>query len=216
MSTRGMRRAGLPVTILAVLLMVAACGSSAASPTPAPTAAPTAAPSRPTPFPTPAADPRADPGTHGDAGTHRDAEGRRCRRPDDWGPVHARRARSRPGRPFEAGIQKGLGSMAGVMQVGVRQVNKDGSPVGLALVMDFPGLALTEQPGFLDSIAGGMAGSGGGKVTSKTIEGQPVAFVATDAATWAVYKHGEGVIAVYAQTAEEATAMVTSLIKANG
>ena len=56
---------------------------------------------------------------------------------------------------------------------------------------------------------------GGAEVTTKTIAGQPVAFVATDAATWAVYKHGEGVIAVYAQTAKEATAMVTALIKAN-
>jgi hypothetical protein len=218
MSTRGMRLAGLPATILAVLLVVAACGSSAASPTPTPSPSPAATPAAtpsPTPAPTPSPTPAptlAPTATPVPTATPKvdAAEGLTIGDPytlAELDPVQ--------GAMFEAGIEKGLGSMAGVMQVGVRQVNKGGSPAGLALVMNFPGLALTDQPGFLGSIAGGMAGNAGGKVTTKTILGQPVAFVAADAATWAVYQHGEGVIAVYAPTAKEATAMVTSLIKAN-
>ena len=213
MTTRGMRLAGLPTAILAALLAVVACGTSVASPSPTPTPAPTASPS-PTPAPTPSPTPTPAP-TAAAAPTPTPkvdaAEGLKIADPYTLATLDPVQSAA-----FEAGIEQGLGAMAGVMQLGVRQIEKDGSPAGLVLVMDFPGLGITEQPGFLAAIAGGMAGSASAKVTTKTILGQPVAFVASDLATWAVYKHGEGVIAVYANNAASATAMVTAVIKANG
>jgi hypothetical protein len=216
MSTRGMRPAGLPATILAGLLVLAACGSSAASPTPSPTAAPTPAPTAaptpaPTAAPTPTLAPTAAPATTPAATEKVDpAAGLTIADPYTLAVLDPTQSAA-----FEAGIQKGLGAMSGVMQIGVRQVEKGGSPAGLVLVMNFPGLGIASQPGFLASIAGGMAGSASAKVTNQTIGGQPVAFVTTASATWAVYQHGEGVIAVYGSTAAETTAMVTAMIKAN-
>jgi hypothetical protein len=211
MSRRGLRLVGLPTALLAGLITVAGCGTSAVSPTPSPvsTPAPTVVPT-PTPTPSPTPAPTASP-TPAATPKVDAAEGLTIADPYTLvvlDPIQS--------AAFEAGIEKGLGAMAGVMQIGVRQIEKDASPAGLVLVMNFPGLGITEQPGFLASVAGGIGGSANAKVTTKTILEQPVAFVVSDIATWAVYKHGEGVIAVYASNATSATAMVTAVIKANG
>ena len=177
-----------------------------AAPTPAPTATPAPTPS-PTPAPTPAPTPTPAPAATPKVDA---AEGLKIADPYtlvELDPIQS--------AAFEAAIEKGLGAMAGVMQLGVRQINKGESQAGLVMVENFPGLGITDQPGFLASVAGGIAGSGNGTVTTKTVSGQPVAFVSTEAATWAVYKHGEGVIAVYAPTVKAATAMVTAVITAN-
>jgi hypothetical protein len=207
MSTR--RVTGASLAAIAMMALLAGCGGSAAtpSPSPTPTAAPTPTPTpEPTPTPTPeptatpapTATPRVDP-----AADYKIADPYALTELD---PIAS--------AAFEAGIEQGLGSMASIMQVGVRQVDKDSTPIGLLLVMRFPGGTFVDQPGFIESVAGGMAG-GTGKLTKISVSGVPVEVVTGGEAVWGVYKDGDGVVAVYGSSTTEVRSLVTAVIDAN-
>ncbi len=116
---------------------------------------------------------------------------------------------------LETGFATSLGSLAEVLRIGMRQVMNGTTPVGYALVLEFPGAgAILDQPGFLDSMAASMGGSDG-TVTKATILAEPVRLVSTSGQYFAIYKRGEGVVAVFGTTAKDAKAMVTALIRAN-
>jgi hypothetical protein len=84
------------------------------------------------------------------------------------------------------------------------------------MVMEFPGASvLLDQPGTLDSMAGGMAGSGG-TISNVTILATPVRLGKNASGeSFALYRHGEGYVVVFGTTAKEAKAVITALIRAN-
>ena len=114
----------------------------------------------------------------------------------------------------EAGLQTALGSMASAINVGVRTVTKDGAQVGLAMVIDFPGSTLLTVPGFIDSMAGGVAGAGG-TITKATILGRPVRMITANGGSYALFLRGKSAIFAIAQTPTAAKAIVTALLKTN-
>ena len=187
------------VALVAIVLLAAACGnttapttsaSQAAQATPSPTATPAATAST-----SAAASPAVDP-----------TAGLSIAPPYTLAPLPAAQAAA-----FEAGMKAGLGAMSSFLQVGAKQVNKGSTNDGLVLAMAFPGVPVSSS--FLDSVAGGAAGSGG-KVTSTTIQGHDVKLIETTAAHVAGYLHGSIIVFAYTQSQAESIAVLTAVIKA--
>jgi hypothetical protein len=189
----------------AIALLAAACGGSTAptaSPTASPAAATTASPASTvgaTPASTASQAAASSPGADAAAGL-------RIALPYTLEPLDA----SQAGQIDQ--VKNGLGAMASVVQVGVRQVKKAGANDGLLLAMAFPGVPV---PGsFLDSMATAAAGSNG-KVTSQTINGQDVKLIEGSSTHVAAYAHGSTMVFVYGQSADETVAIVTAVIQAS-
>jgi hypothetical protein len=196
---------GILTALAAVALLAAACGSSTA-PTAPPAGSPAAATAAPaaTPAATPAAA-TASPAAAGSPGAD-PAAGLSIAAPYTLAPLEATQAAQ-----FEASLKAGLGAMSSIVQVGAREVKKSGANAGLLLAMAFPGVPV---PGsFLDSIAGGAAGSSG-TVSSTKINGQDVKLIEGPNTHVAAYAHGGTIVFAYGQAAADATGIITAVIQA--
>jgi hypothetical protein len=83
------------------------------------------------------------------------------------------------------------------------------------MVMNIPGGAMTSMPGFLESVAGGIAGTASGSVETTTILDHPVALVTTDLLIYAAYQSDTAVVMVMTPSQELSEAIVTALITAS-
>jgi hypothetical protein len=113
---------------------------------------------------------------------------------------------------MQAGMAQALGSFGSILDLGFRQATKDGKPVCVVMVMEFPGLGAANQPGFLDQLATGLKGAEG-KSTESTIMGHPVRIITNGAQSMGVYTRREGVVVPICQNETDATAVTTALIK---
>jgi len=185
--------------IVGVLLVafVAGCGTGSTT-TPAPTVAPTVAV---TPAPSVAGSPAAsksDP-----------AVGLAIASPYTLGTLPA---------ALEAGMETAMtaamGSMASIVQIGARTADKAGVTQSYVLVLRLPGVPIT-APNFLDSIAGGAAGTTG-TIDKTTVSGVDVRVVTTAAGQpQTIFIVGDRIILVTVGTKDIELDVAKALIAAN-
>jgi hypothetical protein len=179
--------------LVAMALLVGACGTGLATPSPAVQATPTRPASASTAPSSPAGDPLA---------------GLSIAAPYTIAPLDAGQAAQ-----IEQ-VRNGLGAMATVVQIGARMVKKSGTGGGLLLAMAFPGVPLNSAA-LVDSVVGGAAGSAGGTMTTRTIGGQEVRLVEGPATSIAGYPHEGAIVLAYGRTLSEAVAIITAVIEAS-
>jgi hypothetical protein len=198
---------GGAIALIVVAFVAAACGSNATpsptagpTPVPTPTAAPTPVPTAtPAPTPTPIPSPTAAPDP---------AIGLKIAAPYTLSPLEPAIAAA-----LDTLVKTSLGSMAAIVEFGGRTADKDGITQAFVLVIRIPGVPMS-SPAFIDSVASGMAGSGG-KVAKKTVLGTSVRVV-TGPSSGIVFISGDKVIMCVGATTTINLAVVTALIKANG
>ena len=203
-ATRGADRRYLPVAVGSLLLIaIAGCGTgSAATASPAATVTPTVAA---TPAPTvaasvaaPSASAKVDP-----------AEGLNIATPYSLAPLNP---------ALEAGLEAtmaaSMGSMSSIVQIGARTAEKAGVTQSYVIVMRLPGIPIT-GPGFLDSVAGGAAGTTG-QITKQTVLGQTVEIVTAGTEVNMVFILGDRVLFIGGAQQDVELAVITALIQANG
>lgn len=206
------RRVMFIATITLAGVVAAACGSagppSQAAPslaaTPAPTRTPAPTPTRaPTPTPTatpaPTDSPRVDPTV--------DLEIAK--------PYTLAGLDSVTAAMLEAGMKEGLGTMADVLEIGARQVSKDGTPVAIVLGMRFPGVPMGDGSSFLDATVGGAAATTGTEVTRAKVDGRQVRIGESPASAFAAYQQDDMIVFAIGASAKEMKAVVAALIGAN-
>ncbi|HEX8026695.1 MAG TPA: hypothetical protein VF484_10855 [Candidatus Limnocylindrales bacterium] len=190
-----------------ILVIVAACGSSSApsaAPTAAPTVAPTAAPTAaPTVAPTVAASVGA-----GESAKPDPAVGLNIAAPYTLAPLAPALETQ-----METAMTAAMGSMASIVQIGARTAEKDGVTQSYVIVMRLPGVPITGA-GFLDSVAGGAAGTTG-TIEKTTIGGKDVRVVTSGANVNMLVILGDRVLFVGGATRDIDTAVVTALVSAN-
>jgi hypothetical protein len=206
------RPARLGLLIAALSLIAAACGPTVS---PSPSATVTATPPAPTPSPvasalaTPAPSAPASPAGSGSAAID-PADDLTLNAPYEFAPLNALLEEQ-----LRASMTASLGSMSSIVQVGAREVRKDGASAGFLIAMRMPGVPGIEDPSFLDSIVGGAAGSSGGQVEERQIGGQPVQVVVSPAATFGVFQVDDVFVFAYGTTEPDMTGIVEALIEAN-
>jgi hypothetical protein len=188
-----------------VAFVAAACGGTAA--TSAPTAAPTVAVTVPpvTAAPTEAATqaPAETGGTAADPAEDLQIGGDFTFRPLDENIAQF----------FVAAMEQSLGSMADVLEVGVREAVKDGQSAGFVIVMRFPGLPVTGDA-LLDGAAQGAA-QGSGTVEDRTIGGQSVKIVGAEGQAAALTMLGDDLVMAVGVSEKLSVDIMTALIEAN-
>ena len=118
---------------------------------------------------------------------------------------------------IDGAMEAALGSLSSAFEFGYRSVAESGEvlPDSMVLVMNVPGAALTSTPGFLESVAGGIAGTASGAVETTTILGRDVALITTEGLVYAAYQSESAVVMVMTPTLESSEAIVTALISAS-
>jgi hypothetical protein len=192
--------------VTVVALLGAGCGSStqspspeptpAVTPSPSPTATPTASPS-PTPTPSPGPTQLPDP-----------AEGLSIGSPYALEPLPPALA-----AVMDESMRTAMGSMAGIVEVGVRTVSESGESAAVVIVMRIPGVPVG-TPTFLDSVAGGIAGSGG-TLSETTILGVPVRVAKASGSVSVVFVRGDRIIVLVGATKAVELTIAKALLQAN-
>ena len=216
------RSAGAVVAALVLAVVFAACGSSTAS-SAAPSAAspaiqPTRAPETPSQAPATAAPPTQAAAPSPSAAAP--ASGSAAADPTTGMKIEAPYALedldALSASALSSGLQKGLGSFASVVKIGVKQVTQGADKPGILLVMAFPGVPGATAATFLESVVGGSIASTNSKIVKRaSVNGHPVIVASSASGAFAAYQRGEGVAFVYAPTAAAAEAIVTAVIKAS-
>jgi hypothetical protein len=195
-------------TSILLAFLLAGCGSAAVSPsvTPEPIASATPTPT-PTPSPTPSITPSPTASSAVDA-----AAGLAIASPYELVALDEITAAA-----INGAMDAALGDFNSVFAFGYRSVTKSGEPLtgSLVMVMSFPSGAVTSMPGFLDSVAGGMAGTGSGSIKSTTILDHPVDLITTDSLVYAAYLSEKDVVIVMTPALALSKAIVTALISAS-
>ncbi len=207
-----LRRIGSLVTMLATLLIATGCtgGSVAVS---SPSAVATAAvasispkPSIPTPSPVPSRPPSAPPA------------------PTPVPAAASAIAKLKIGAPYtlvfnpanaalSASFTVKVGSINVTETMSGREIHKGGTTVGLAYVLEFTGIQMSDK--VFEGGARGAAGTTGGKLTYGTVLGHKVAYIVTKPASFAMYRAGEVIVMVGAETLSVTKTLLTSLLKSN-
>ena len=115
---------------------------------------------------------------------------------------------------FETQMKTSLGAMGSLVNVGARMAKRNGLPAAVIIGMSFNGVP-TDSPTFLDSVAGGAAGSAAGAVTTRTIEGRAVKVVEGTSGTFAMYQHGSTIVMAIGTAKDEAVPVITAVIQAS-
>lgn len=157
-----------------VALAAAACGGSS-SPSPVATATPTAVPPTATPEPSIAVTPEpsvaATPA--GSASAADPTEDLAIAAPFALEPLQGGM-----GELMRDTIQQQLGSLAGAIPIGARQVSRDGAPAGFVLAMDVSGIPGSDTDAFATSLLQGLQGAAGeGQVRQEEIGGITVSVI---------------------------------------
>ncbi len=118
---------------------------------------------------------------------------------------------------IEGAMEAALGELGSVFEFGYRFVAESGEQIAdsMVMVMNVPSGALTSAPGFLESVAGGIAGTASGSVETTTILDREVAVITTEALVYAAYQSDTAVVMVLTPTLESSEAIVTALISAS-
>lgn len=195
------RLRGLGALLIVAAIAVAGC-AGAATPSPSPSPSPSPLPS-PSPSPSPLPSASASPSAAADP-----SEGVAISAPYTLEELPEELAAQ-----LEAGFAGALGEtgFGDLVQLGARQISKDGEAEGFLLVVAVPPL-IGDNPLFME----GLTGSFTGEATTKTIEGTDVLFAVQDESQVAIFKLGGDVYLVYAPTLVALTAQATALITANG
>jgi hypothetical protein len=197
------RLRGLGALLIVTAIAVVGC-AGAATPTPSPSPSPSPSP---VPSPSPSPSPLASASPSPSASADDPAEDVAIAAPYTLEELPAELASQLESGITGALASSGLGSM---IQVGGRQISKDGQAEGFLLVVAVPPL-IADNPAFME----GLTGSFTGEATTKTIDGTDVLFATQDESQVAVFKLGGDLFLVYAPTAVALTAQVTALITAS-
>jgi hypothetical protein len=179
------------VWLVAIALLVAACGSSLASPSPA---------AQPTPSPAPS--------TVSDSGVGDPLAELSIAPPYTLDVLDAGEAAQ-----IEQ-VKSSLATAGMAVRVGARTVKKSGTFGGLLLAMAFPGMPLNTAA-VIDSVVGSAAGSGAGTMTRRTIGGQDVRLVEGPATSVAAYPREGTIVIAYGRSLSEAVEIITAVIQAS-
>jgi len=189
--------------ILAALLVVAGCASAApASPTSTPTAEPTATAvptAQPTPRPTPTVEPTASPKPEAAARLKIGAPYKLQANPAN--------------KALNGSISFDMGGQQAVETISGREITKDGTVVGMVIVLQIDGIPMTDQ--VFEGGAKGAANNISGKLAYTTVLGERVAMVTAKAGTVALYRLDDLIVMVIGTKAADTKPLLTSVIKAN-
>ena len=188
-----MRRLRLGAGVLAVVALVAACGSTT---TPSASAAPSGAQ-----------------GSSAAAGTSGDPAGQlldiKIGPPYNLADLPASKADA-----IQAGIEKNLGAYGKAIHVAVKSIDQGGTVAAYLMVVAFPRGTMSDaiyKQVLLDLSMGAEA-----DFTSKLISAVPVSFGAMSGGSVAVFRSGDLVFITLSPQTTDLTPVVTSLVKVNG
>ena len=198
-------RARAVTAALAAALLVGACGAAAApspSPSPSPTPSPTPSPS-PTASPTPTPTPNPSPSAAADP-----AIGLTIDPPYELTEFDAATSAA-----MQSQMQAGMGAMASLVSVGVRQVWKAGVPEGAVVVMSFP-TGLLNDAAYQGAVAG-VGSSMGVTFETRTISGVEASVGSSATAGIGVFRTGDHLVMVITPPGDAVVPISTALISAN-
>lgn len=213
MTIRTGRRAErrLALSFATIALAAAACGGSS-SPSPVATGTPT--PAAPTATPVPSVAPTPEP-------TVAATPGPSVAAPDPTedlaiaAPFVLEPLQGGMGELMRGMIQQQLGSLAGAIPIGARQVSRDGAPAGFILAMDVSGIPGSDTEAFASSLLQGLQGAtGAGEVSQQEIDGVTVSVMEQEGQGIAVHQQGGLVVMSFGipspATIEIAEALITA------
>jgi hypothetical protein len=199
------------IALVLLGLLFAACSPSAAlSPSPSrdPSAAPSlSAASTPAPTPSPTATPLPTPSPSAPAAVDA-AAGLKIAAPYTLAPLDPTLEAT-----FRQQISTSMGSLAGLIGFGGRNVVQNGAPAGFAFVISMPPGVLTDTT--YRTLLQGIEGGTQMTFTTATIAGTEVSSGTAATGALGVYRDGDRIVMVVAPTAAAFTPVTKALITAN-
>ncbi len=185
----------------AVAMLVGACGA-AATPSPSPTANPTPSPS-PTANPTPTLMPILSPSAAADPATGLTIDP----------PYELTEFDAATSAAMQSQMQAGMGALASIVSVGVRQVSKAGVPEGAVVVMSFPTGVLNDAA-YQGAVAG-VGASMGVTFETTTISGVEESVGSSAIAGLGIFRTGDHLVIVITPPGDAVVPISTALISAS-
>jgi hypothetical protein len=109
-------------------------------------------------------------------------------------------------------VKNGLGDVAAFVEVGARTVAKSGTSAGLLLAIRLPGVP---PMSVLESMVTGAVGTAGATMTTRTIVGREARLVEGTTTSVAGYTHDATIVLAYGRSLKEAVAIITAVIEAS-
>jgi hypothetical protein len=106
-----------------------------------------------------------------------------------------------------------MGSISVTETMNGREIHQRGKAIGLAYVLELTGVPMSDA--VFEGGARGAAANTGGKLSYGKVLGHKVAYIVTKPASFAMYRDGDVIVMVGAQTLSLTKTLVTSVIKAN-